>query len=50
MIGNLSGRQAHRDGTALAVTHGMQFGVQSALCAANVPEKNPPFMRLDAVR
>jgi len=50
MIGNLSGRQTHRDGSAFAIAHGMQLGVQSALRAANVTGKKPPFTRLDAVR
>lgn len=50
MIGDLACRQAHCNRPTLTVTHGMQLGIQSALCPANVAGKNPPFMRLDAVR
>ena len=50
VVGNLSRRKAHRDRATLAIANGMQLGIQSALCAADMAGKNPPFMRLDAVR
>ena len=50
MITHLTFAQTQDDRAAFVVTHGMEFGVQTSLCASNTAGNIPFFNRLLAVR